>query len=233
VTTQGAAANFSQPIPIVDPNDAKAFSLAEMGVFDRTDITNGLEDIEIGWQVDPTVYGDIEPHLFVFTFCINNAGQQEGCYVTRSNSCGFVPLSGARYYPGDKVQVTNTPLTYEVLHYQGYWSIGYINQWIGYFPDSHWNNTFTKVEMVQWWGEVAAQNDYPCTQMGNGSFGHADSSAVIQYMILIGGNGGPVTPASAQLVNPSRPDAWDAGHFSPGPGGFSSFTYGGPGYCAR
>ena len=127
--------------------------------------------------------------------------------------------------------ITNTPQQYLIEHLQGNWWIWYKDQWIGYIPNSHWNNTFTQVKSVQWLAEVASLHTSPCTAMGNGTFGHEDGSAVITHMFFTDGDGGPYPDASAHLVPHPYTNLYDAGHFSPSTDSFNSFTYGGPGTC--
>jgi hypothetical protein len=43
------------------------------------------------------------------------------------------------------------------------------DQWLGYFPGTEWDNSYTKSALLQWFGEVASQNGVPPrTQMGDG-----------------------------------------------------------------
>ena len=226
-STQGASGNFSQHQPSVDPSDPVGHSLAEVGVFDGT-LSTWTQSVEVGWIVAPAVFHDTQPHLFVSTWYDNG---KEQCYVSRSAPCDFHAVSSAHYYPGDAVAITNTPQQYLIEHLQGNWWIWYKDQWIGYIPNSHWNNTFTQVKSVQWPAEVASLHTSPCTAMGNGTFGHEDGSAVITHMFFTDGDGGPYPDASAHLVPHPYTNLYDAGHFSPSTDSFNSFTYGGPGTC--
>ncbi|HEX5798310.1 MAG TPA: neprosin family prolyl endopeptidase, partial [Candidatus Saccharimonadales bacterium] len=82
VVASGASATFSQASPEVN-NSATSHnhSLIEMAV----QSANGNQTVEVGWNVDPIMYGDSKPHLFVFHW-IDGEGT---CY----DACGFVQVS--------------------------------------------------------------------------------------------------------------------------------------------
>lgn len=238
----GAGASFGQYQPWVDPNDkgttkdathSNVEVLVTNGIAGKTTLPIGF--LEYGWVVDPTDYHDTLPHLVLDVRYIDASGNKNFCIVGLDGSCDFQPVQGANYKPGDPVTVTNTPQQYLIEHSQGNWWIWYINQWIGYIPDTHWNNSFTQVLTVQWYGEVytASDSPTPCTDMGNGTFGSKNGSAIINnmlYLQLVGGST-VVYNAVAQLTDVTNPLFYDAGHFSPNKYGFNSFTYGGPGAC--
>ena len=79
---------------------------------------------------------DANPHLFVFHW-VNGL---PACY----NGCGWVQVS-TRRYPGMVVTATSTPQQYAIESYQGNWWIWYQSEWIGYFPGSLWNNSYTQL----------------------------------------------------------------------------------------
>ena len=224
---QGALANFSQHAPSVSPSDTS--SLAELAVFNDTQ-ENFRRVLEVGWIVAPDKnkngYGDENPHLFVYTRDVDNQISNQ-CLVKKIGplwSCGFQPFSGANYAPGDEVPSDGSFATIYILRYQSALWIQYGSNWIGSIPDSWWWGPFTEVGSAQWYGEVLAAENRPCTQMGNGTFGSQSGSATIASMKLSKGNGGPYPDADAW---PTSTDdrLYDSGN----PTG-TSFTYGGPGF---
>ena len=172
---------------------------------------DGAQIIEIGWTVDPSLNGDAAPHLFVFHW-VDGLGT---CY----NACGFKQVSQTRV-PGMAVTVTAKPQLYGFRFHQNKWWVAYQGEWIGYFPASLWQANFKKLGLVQWFGEVAAGSDHPCTDMGDGKFGTKRGSAVITGM-----NFGAGAPASAV------PFATDARYYTIGAFTGSSYRFGGPGAC--
>lgn len=73
---------------------------------------------------------------------------------------------------------------------------------IGEFPDSLWNGTYTRIDLAQWFGEVAASaSQPPCTQMGDGEFASAATAAELSG---IGFVNGPATSFTQTLeTNPA------------------------------
>jgi hypothetical protein len=114
--------------------------------------------IEVGYHVRPGLYGDTLPHLFIAIW-VNNVFQ---CF---NLGCGFVQHHpsldpGMSFGGGFELQ----PM---IQHFQGNWWIGNRFDWMGFFPDSRWNNTFTKAGLVQWLGQVQTDGSAPCATMGN------------------------------------------------------------------
>ncbi len=208
-TADGASGNFNQPKPTLSPADAH--TLAELAV----ESTDGKQVVEVGWNVDQAVNKDTDPHLFVFHW-VNG---KPTCY----NTCGFVQVSKT-FAPGDKVTVDSNPGAthqYAIKFFSGDWWIWYETQWIGYFPGSLWKNSFTQVDITQWFGEVSTFQPFPCSQMGDGLYGNNQSSAVINTMYFFV-NGTSVN--ANEQENQTNLQYYTVGHFQP-----NSFTYGGPG----
>jgi hypothetical protein len=218
---QGMGAQFGIYRPVVNVRAAitnRAIeSLAQVAAEDL-----GGHDIEVGWIVGP-YYHDTAPHLLIYTRDGNNT-----CLVgdPNCNKKDWVQLSST-FHPNDPIDTTKSPAAFiEVLHYKGAWFVLFYNQWVGYFPDSHWsNNGFQSVAHALWFGEVAAETYYPCIQMGNSVFGHNTGSAIIDNMFLFDPFGGHPL-AGATRVSPENTGYYDDGHATG-----HSFTYGGPGYC--
>jgi hypothetical protein len=160
VAAHGAEAMILQAQPAVAGGDYH--SLAEIAVQSDND-----QIVEIGWTVDRQTNGDDLPHLFAFHW-IDGKPQ---CY----NGCGWVQVSptvrpGMRVTPGEAHH-------YEIREVAGDWWLAYDGERMGYFPGSRWKGRFTETTYVQWFGEVAAQDRTPCTQMGNGKPGDDPDAA--------------------------------------------------------
>jgi len=123
--------------------------------------------IEVGWSVDRAAFGDSDPHLFTF-YWVNG---QEGCYnvCTQDGKQWFVPSKGS-VLPGSTLP-SGVVKSFAIKHSDGAWWIWYDSDWIGYYPDETWTSagtSFTQSDFVQAFGEVASDNDRPCSAMGNG-----------------------------------------------------------------
>jgi hypothetical protein len=170
---------------------------------------DGRQIVEIGSTVDRGLFGDSDPHLFVFHWVNGNPG----CY----NGCGFVPYSttakaGMKLTPGTRPYFT-------IMHHQGNWWLGYNAEWVGYFPDSLWGGTYTQTGLVQWFGEVAANSSAPCTDMGNGQFAASTTAASISGIGFISG---PAVSVSTSATH---------AHYTSLRTSANSMRYGGPGAC--
>ena len=199
-----SSAKFAQYQPSVGVQDYH--SLVEMA----GQSPDGSNIIEIGWTVDPSLNHDDLPHLFVFHW-INSTPT---CY----NACGYVQVSQTRF-PGMPVTLTKTPQQYAFKFDGTNWWVGYQGEWIGYFPGSLWSGQFTQLGFTQWFGEVAASSEQPCSQMGNGAFGSGNGAAIVTAEKF----GGASAAIQGELTDP---EFYAIGAFSK-----KSFHLGGPGAC--
>jgi hypothetical protein len=245
---QGMGGLFGQYQPFVDSTDtgsgSAAFSLAQLSA---SNITTGA--LELGWIVAPSTYNDFNPHLFVFTRYKESNGYLHTCLIIKDQGAwkcldennqktptDFVATkTDPSYLPGATVEV-NTLKSYAVEHKQGNWWIWYKDDYIGFFPDSHWNTTFTQITDMVWQGEVVSYHSPPCEDMGNGIRGSEYGSAVIDDMKYIIYDGQTPISATAHLDTDNLSSYYDAGHFAYYPpdqqNTFRGFTYGGPKTCS-
>ncbi len=205
VATDGADVSIAQADPALAGGDYH--SLAELAV----QSADGQQIVEIGWTVDAGLNGDSKPHLFVYHW----VDRQTSCY----NGCGFVPTSGS-VHAGDPVGAGQTG-QYRIVHVGGQWQTWYNGTEVGYFPDSLWGNRYTRAGLVQAFGEVASAGATPCTDMGNGAFGHATGSTQISNFALVNGAG-----AANLAVSDTNASWYDHGATTA-----TSFRFGGPGAC--
>lgn len=207
----GASASLSQPQPVVGANDSH--SLAELAV----ESANQQQIIEIGWIVAPNVNGDSLTHLFVYHW-VNN---ESTCY----NGCGFVSTSTSN--PAGSLVAVKTLGTYAIQYSNKKWVLTYNGTELGYFPESIWGGTFTKVGMVQAFGEVASSSaTKPQTQMGNDSLGTSSKSAYISDFDLINSNSHPTLWYS----DVQAPAVYKIGLYNNTCTTSCTMHYGGPGY---
>jgi hypothetical protein len=194
--------------------------------------------VEIGWNIDRTVNGDTNPHLFGFWWK-NGVGQ---CY----NGCGFVPVSGAAYSLGQTL-TGGASLQLGIQYTQGNWWLWVKNistgtgGWIGYYPASLWTSstpsgpavtTFTDIDNGQVFGEISA-NSTPastvCTDMGSNVLATTTAGASIGSTQFIGL---PATAVNLNIIeSPSGISPyWNAEALGTA-GNIRTFRYGGPGGC--
>lgn len=208
-TAIGGQASFSQHTPNLNTTDYH--TLAETA----SESGDGKQIVEIGWNVDRSVNGDANTHLFVFSW-VNGTGN---CY----NGCGYVQYSSS-VRPGQTIAGDGSSYIYAIEYFSGNWWLYSQNQWIGYFPGTLWSNkgvSFTQVGLVQWFGEVAA-NGGTGTQMGNGVYGSNSGSATITGAAFISSDS--TTSAANLSVNDSDPSCFNHRIIAS-----NSFGYGGPG----
>jgi Neprosin len=203
-TATGAEGSYLVADPTVSATDYH--SLSELAV----ESSDGQQIVEVGWTVDPGQFGDTLPHLFVFHW-VNGT---PGCY----DGCGFVSSStavtaGMSLTPGDTHD-------FEIDYTDDNWNIYDDGTLVGYFPGSLWSGSFTSLGLTQWFGEVAAGDPVPCTQMGNGMLGSAAAADTISAMSLIGGPAVSIT-----LDQPGAP------YYTGVATAANAISIGGPGGC--
>ena len=203
----GAAATLTQARPTLGSGDFH--SLAEVAV----ESSDGQQIVEIGWTVDHGVNGDYDPHVFAFHWI---DGQPQ-CY----NGCGWVQVS-ATARPGMRVMPGETH-RYQIKLVNGDWWLFYDAEGMGYFPGTRWAGRYTQGGLVQWFGEVAAHDAMPCTQMGNGTPGDAPGAAAFAELVLDGPAGAEV-PADAHVSSANQTSFYRIGAVTS-----TSFGFGGPG----
>jgi len=207
--TDGSWANLTIEQPTLADGDFH--TLAEIAV--QSPDEKHLQAVEVGWNVDRSVNGDTDPHLFVFYW---KDGVPQ-CY----NACGFTQYSKT-VKPGDTLPV-NTQKRFGIQHASGVWWIAYNSEWIGYFPDSNWAGKYTKGGYVQWFGEVATvKGEVPCSQMGNGKLPDNGLAARIGSVSM---TNGPVVKMEEQLPDKYYEMAMADSVTT------TTFRYGGPGGC--
>ncbi|MBM2618103.1 neprosin family prolyl endopeptidase [Actinoplanes sp. LDG1-06] len=203
--TAGVYANITIGRPELDKTDYH--TLAELAL----QSADGQQVVEVGWTVDRLVNGDDDPHLFVFSW-ING---KPTCY----NKCNWVQSEGS-IAPGATLTYGVTK-KFGIQYYEDGWWIAYDTDWIGYFPEKHWNAEgvkFNRSGFVQVFGEVAASKDLSCTDMGNGTISAKDTAARVSSVTFVEG------PTVEMYIRSTAEKAYPVSQLST-----RSFRYGGPG----
>jgi hypothetical protein len=203
----GAGATLLQAAPTLGGTDFH--SLAEVAV----ESGDGKQIVEIGWTVDAGVNGDVQPHLFAYHW----VDGQTSCY----NGCGWVQMSPTKQ-PGMAVAPGESHL-YEIKLVGSDWWLFFDGEGMGYYPQSLWGGGYTAAGLVQWFGEIAAGETSPCTQMGNGKFG-ADAASASFVDLHLFDPGGVSAAAAAFAGTITNQALYNMGRVTP-----ASFGFGGPG----
>jgi hypothetical protein len=197
--------------PVLSPTvqDGDLHSLAELAVLSA----DHRQVIEIGWRIYRPQ--DQQPRLFIFHW-IDGKGT---CYNT---GCGFVQNGTTTVRPGMVLAPSSRPVQFAIRYFQGNWWYGYDGSWFGYLPGSLWKGGYTRMGMVQIYGEVVSTTARPCTDMGNGNTGTSTLAAAMTGVGYYDGS------SAVLLARASWDDRrqYDSRMIAP-----DGFRYGGPGSC--
>ena len=198
--------------------------------------------VELGWLVDPDInktggVGVTNPRPFIYHW-VNGVG---ACY----NGCGYVPNTAVTTQPGVTNLTPDTIVNLGIYHddAQHVWWFKWGSEWMGYLPDTRWTGaspsvSFTRMGLVQLFGEIASPVSKPCSDMGSGitpsstvTTGASRISSVSYYNSDLS-----LDSATVNLVTSASP-ATNAGNpyagvYAPTPAppatNIRSFYYGGP-----
>ena len=241
VTNWGAEASIS--INSMNTELSSEFSLGQIWVVAGSG--SGLQTLEAGIQRYRDLYGDHNPHLFIYS-TRGNYAPGTGCY---NNSCGdFVQISST-WYPGMTLGPVSTigGSQYEVnMHWAkagdtGSWWLSVQGEWVGYYPRGLFTAAANRASVIDFGGEIIDRQTggrHTTTDMGSGQFASAGWTRAA-FMRLIRYNdsnpsGASITWAEASGLTPTQSDAacysiwltpWED------PGWHWYFWYGGPGYA--
>jgi hypothetical protein len=163
------------------------------------------EDIEIGLQKLPSLYGDYNLHIFAYFTRVAYAS--EGDYVGGYNRrvAGFVPYTGAypigATIPGPYSTVNGSQVERRlriVKSGNAYWLQDYVSDtsytWLGYYPVGTGTGQIPFTELntgscgVSWYGETSdsSPTDWAATDMAGGQFasGTFGKAGYFRNMIL-------------------------------------------------
>lgn len=201
-------------------------SLFELSVQGGT--ANKALVLEIGWNVDPTLYGDSDPHLFMYSW-LNGTPR---CY----NGCGLVDYAANPINFGANlatVAATASPGNIKKFGIQwdsangGLWWFWYDTAFVGYIPDDIWQTatpavpSYNYFTFAQAFMEVYSASGTSCTDGGNGIFSVNTTAAGIYSWAYAS----PNVPNSTWTVQ-SHPAEYTSTYLSG-----RSAREGGPGPC--
>ncbi len=216
------------------------FSLGQLWVVRGGGI--GLQTCEVGAQTFYDLYGDWNPHLFIF-YTTNNytqSGDNLGGYNTDVD--GWVQRS-TQVFPGMRLAESvpggdQYDLTLKVTLSLGNWWVRVGNEWMGYYPNGLYSTAGLRDQAasVDWGGEIVddiANHPEPTsTWMGSGHFPyegwqHAAYMRNLMYQSDAAGTMLPVqpypsvtNPAAYQIATDfSGTTAWGSNFYWGGPGG--------------
>jgi hypothetical protein len=241
VTNWGAETSIS--VNPMSTELSSEFSLGQIWVVAGSG--SGLQTLEGGLQHYRDLYGDDNPHMFIYS-TRGNYAPGTGCY---NNSCGdFVQVSST-WYPAAAIGPVSTigGTQYEInMHWAkagdtGSWWLSVQGEWVGYYPRSLYTAAIDRASVIDYGGEIIDHQTggrHTTTDMGSGQFASAGWTRAA-YMRLIRYNdsnpsGNSITWAEASGLTATQSDAacysiWltpyeDASwHWY--------FWYGGPGYA--
>jgi len=240
VTNWGAETSMSIP-PQRTELDSE-FSLGQIWVVAGSG--SGLQTLEAGLQHYKNLYGDYNPHLFIYS-TRGGYAPGTGCY---NNSCGdFVQVSST-WYPGMAVGPVSVDggAQYELnMHWAkagdtGAWWLSVQGEWVGYYPRSLYTAAINHAQVIDYGGEIIdgrTGGRHTTTDMGTGAFAstgwqHAAFMRRIRYNDSNpSGNG--ITWAEAFGLTPTQDDpaCYSIQLFTYNdPDWHIYFWYGGPGY---
>lgn len=185
---------------------------------------DGQQVVEIGWRKTLTA----GTSLFVSSWK-NGVFQGYGGNGTGGSGNGFTDYApNTTTYPGLALANAAPGPVFQIEYQAGCncWFLGYDGQWVGSYDASSWPVTFDKIGLAQWFGEVSAWLDAPCTNMGSGLLPPNVGSAKIQDTAFYSGGSWAATAPS--IISNPNPTAYNATAVS---GSTDDFRFGGGGFC--
>jgi hypothetical protein len=202
VTCYGTEGDINIWKPYVEWSDE--FSLCQLWL-ERGSGTQ-LQTVEVGSQVYRNLYGDWEPHLFIYY--TTNGYAQSGDYLGGYNQDvdGWRQVSNSIYpetlaKPLSQLGGTQYTMTIKVQLSAGNWWVRVNGIWMGYYPASLYSPTGLRFQasLVDWGGEVFASPVHPGTtgtDMGSGRWPSEgwQRAAFINHLQYQSAPGGALTP---------------------------------------
>ncbi|CAN6163145.1 unnamed protein product [Urochloa humidicola] len=190
-----------------------------------------LNDMQAGWTVDPSQYGDTKTHFFVSWTA--DGYKSTGFFNLDCN--GFVPVNYAPITPGDTLEPENGQSKISIKIFKnkddGDWWLHYgydINNLkpVGFWPKSIFTNLNDHAGFITWGGYTMSHKGNASPPMGNGQW-PGKNSASFQNVQLVDSSGqGYALPDWALSVFASNKKCYQVSTFFD-----RMFYYGGPGGC--
>ena len=216
---------------------ADEFSLSQIGVTRGTG--SNQQTLEAGWQEMENLYGDWEPHLFIYS--TRDGYNATGCY---NATCGDFVQVAAAPVPAVGFTVFSTPggpqyiiqLRWQRDDANDNWWLVYGTTWVGYYPGTLFDSAGVRNEasQVQYFGEIindAPSGAHTATDMGSGGNPTSGSQQVAYTRTMRTISTSNVwQPASTAVEFRTDADCYDVELLSSA-GAFANYYYfGGEGY---
>lgn len=177
VSNTGSSASFNVWAPYVEqPGE---FSLSQLWVVGGTG--DNRQTVEAGWQVFKDMYGDNQPHLFIFFTTHNYSSDYPKCY--NLDCTGFVQTNPNVVIGGPLSQVSaigGVQYSVKLMYLRDAggshdWWFKFGDEWVGYYPNSLFNSQgiANQSDSIDYGGEIvneATGGLHTTTQMGSGRF---------------------------------------------------------------
>ncbi|KVI05668.1 protein of unknown function DUF239, partial [Cynara cardunculus var. scolymus] len=172
--------------------------------------------IEAGWTVNPTLYGDHSPRLFIYW---TNDGYRSGCYNLLCP--GFVQTNskiaiGAAIYPVSTYNGTQFDISLFIWKSprNGNWWLKMGSDVVGYWPTSLFTDLQEHATSIAFGGEVftfQTSGPHTSTQMGSGHFSMEGfgKASYIRNMEVVDGQF-KLNPASNVNVSAENENCYDS-----------------------
>lgn len=213
-------------IPSLDQADNPGHTLGEMSY------QNGNDIVEIGWNRDRGLYGETYPtlttRLFVFAWYDNGAGGKTGCGY--NGGCGYTDYVPNTTNAGSDISAANgAQKQMQIVQSGGRIWLFYDTNWIGSYPQNLTHGrSFTTANFIQTFGEIAAQHNPTCTDMGNSWLANGSNTYPTSGADFTSLN--EATGGSYSLVAYTNHYATDATKWNEVNKSTGTILYGGPGY---
>lgn len=185
--------------------------------------------VEVGWNIDPALNGDSNPHLFTFWWDDGVGKCYNGCGITDITTNPVNAGAGLPKPVNKDFRIGSDATT---------WYFGYDGSWTSFLLKSafaggvEFGASSDQVDHVQYFWEVAAAVDVPCTDMGSGYPGNpAVSQTTSAFNFTTSGTTDPVdvsiSVTDANFVTPPT------GAYSMSKTSATSVRGGGPGWVGN
>ncbi|CAL5327770.1 unnamed protein product [Camellia sinensis] len=172
----------------------------------RMMIQNGPDSLQVGWRVDPSLFGDARTRLFIYT----NAGQSH-CFNTDCPGFVIVNTDIPLGLVIDEISIRGgTQVEMEIYILQdlanGNWWLGVANTNLGFWPNRILGGGLANLAShAEWGGEVFSPPGTPKPAMGEGYFvvDHEDTryDAYFRNIVLKSPSGGDINPETNEFTN--------------------------------
>ncbi|KAI8569538.1 hypothetical protein RHMOL_Rhmol02G0286300 [Rhododendron molle] len=143
----------------------------------RVKLINGADSIEVGWRVDPTLYGDSKTRGFIRL----DAGQSH-CFNARCPAFVLVrsdiPLDLVYpqiSFPGKAVYEVQLYIDRDLANGNWWLLMGHDNTQVGFWPKRIFTGLAEMASYAVWGGEVFGPPGTPTPGLGNGAFPKFDT----------------------------------------------------------